>query len=231
MLNLNPDYIAANYAYEPVYTPEDATILYRELKKVSNYILENEIDIYISMLDWSVGEKLKDSDDRNFCGGTGNMLAFTPDGRAFPCLRYCPISIGEDKAKTICVGDFSNFYRTREGLKIKDYLDSITLKSQSTQECIDCPVATGCGWCSGYNFEATGDVNKRVTNICWAHKGRVLAIGYYFNKMYLDYGCGLPKRIRLPEKDILKILSPEEWNELKELEIKAFSKYKKLHEK
>ena len=66
-----------------------------------------------------------------------------------------------------------------------DYLDSITMSSQSSQECIDCQIATGCGWCSAYNYEATGDVNKRITNICNAHKARVLATIYYKNKQYL----------------------------------------------
>ena len=172
MLQQNPDFIAANYAYEPIYTPQDASVLYDQLKIVADHLIETRRVIACSILDHNIGYPVQKQDDKNYCGGSGNMLAFDPQGRAYPCLRYCPISIGEEKASKICIGDMKGIYNTPHTLKIRDYLDAITLSSQSTPECINCPVAVGCGWCSAYNYESTGDVNKRVTNICWAHKGR-----------------------------------------------------------
>jgi hypothetical protein len=45
-------------------------------------------------------------------------------------------------------------------------------------------VAKGCGWCSAYNYEEFGTINKRTTYICIMHKARVLANNYYWNKLY-----------------------------------------------
>ena len=105
--------------------------------------------------------------------------------------------------------------------KIRDYLDAITLSSQSTPECINCPVGVGCGWCSAYNYESTGDVNRRVTNICWAHKGRTLASCYYHNKRYLELRDTTPKAVLLPEKDALQIIPREEYEYLLRLQTEA----------
>jgi radical SAM peptide maturase (CXXX-repeat target family) len=226
MLQQNPDFIAANYAYEPIYTPQDASVLYDQLKIVADHLIETRRVIACSILDHNIGYPVQKQDDKNYCGGSGNMLAFDPQGRAYPCLRYCPISIGEEKASKICIGDMKGIYNTPHTLKIRDYLDAITLSSQSTPECINCPVAVGCGWCSAYNYESTGDVNKRVTNICWAHKGRVLASCYYHNRRYLEVGDTEPKDIRLPEKDALQIISRQEWQMLNQMADFAAKEYR-----
>jgi len=53
LINNNHNYIHANCIYEKGWTIEHATILYNELKKVANYILENNLETKkgISILD------------------------------------------------------------------------------------------------------------------------------------------------------------------------------------
>ena len=221
MLDQNPDFIAANYAYEPIYTPLDARVLYDQLKIVSDHLIATKRVIACSILDHNIGYPVAKEDDKNYCGGSGGMLAFDTQGKAYPCLRYCPISIGKEKAEKICIGDMQGIYNTPHTAKIRDYLDAITLSSQSTPECINCPVGVGCGWCSAYNYESTGDVNRRVTNICWAHKGRTLASCYYHNKRYLELRDTTPKAVLLPEKDALQIIPREEYEYLLRLQTEA----------
>lgn len=221
MLEQSPDFIAANYAYEPIYTPQDARVLYDQLKIVSDHLIATKRVIACSILDHNIGYPVAKEDDKNYCGGSGGMLAFDTQGKAYPCLRYCPISIGKEKAEKICIGDMQGIYNTPHTAKIRDYLDAITLSSQSTPECINCPVGVGCGWCSAYNYESTGDVNRRVTNICWAHKGRTLASCYYHNKRYLELRDTTPKAVLLPEKDALQIIPREEYEYLLRLQAKA----------
>lgn len=221
MLDQNPDFIAANYAYEPIYTPQDARVLYDQLKIVSDHLIATKRVIACSILDHNIGYPVAKEDDKNYCGGSGGMLAFDTQGKAYPCLRYCPISIGKEKAEKICIGDMQGIYNTPHTAKIRDYLDAITLSSQSTPECINCPVGVGCGWCSAYNYESTGDVNRRVTNICWAHKGRTLASCYYHNKRYLELRDTTPKAVLLPEKDALQIIPREEYEYLLRLQAEA----------
>lgn len=218
--------IACNYAYEPVYTPEDGHALYEQLKEVSDHIVWNRLDVVITMLDDLLGGKT--TNENNYCGGTGAMLSFAPDGSAYPCIRYAPISIGRDKADKVRFGSvYDGLYVTEEQRKVKADLDSITRASQSTQECMDCPVSAGCGWCSGYNYELYGTANRRATHICWAHKARVLASCYYHNLRYLGIGDCLPVAVQLPEKDARMILTEEEWNHLKEIETAALMKFSK----
>lgn len=221
MLEQSPDFIAANYAYEPIYTPQDARVLYDQLKIVSDHLIATKRVIACSILDHNIGYPVAKEDDKNYCGGSGGMLAFDTQGKAYPCLRYCPISIGKEKAEKICIGDMQGIYNMPHTAKIRDYLDAITLSSQSTPECINCPVGVGCGWCSAYNYESTGDVNRRVTNICWAHKGRTLASCYYHNKRYLELRDTTPKAVLLPEKDALQIIPREEYEYLLRLQTEA----------
>lgn len=215
--------ILCNFAYEPKYTIQDAKNIYFELKKVSDYMIQNKYNNYISILDEYIGNF--DNTIDNYCGGTGKMIAFSSDGKAYPCIRYMPISIGNEKSSKICIGDcFNGIYKTNDQLKIKKELDSITRKSQSTKECMECPVSTGCGWCSGYNYELYGTANKRCTNICYSHKGRVLASCYYYNKRHIEIGDVNPKKINLPYNEVVDILGKEEADYLFNLEKEAFNK-------
>lgn len=104
-------------------------------------------------------------------------------------------------------------------------LDAITLTTQSTQECIDCPVATGCSWCSGFNYEVYGTPNKRVTRICKAHKGRVLASCYFYNLRSIKLGDVEPKKINLPREEVEQLIGKQEADALFALEKEAAEKW------
>lgn len=109
------------------------------------------------------------------CGGTGLMLACDPDGILYPCLRYMPSSVGRNRDDYVTCGDI------KDGLdydKLKE-MQKVTRRSQSTDECFYCPIATGCAWCSAYNWESQGSYNKRATYICPMHKARALVNVYY----------------------------------------------------
>ena len=224
MLNEGCKEIACNYAYEPIYSPEDGRVLYEQMKSVSEYIISNRMDVLITMLDSLLGGKA--ANDNNFCGGTGAMLSFAPDGSAYPCIRYAPISIGKEKSEKVCFGSvYDGLYATDAQREAKESLDTITLSSQSDKKCLECPVSSGCGWCSGLNYELFGTANKRFTGICWAHKARVLASAYYHNRRYLEIGDCLPIKAELPEPDALEILPSSEYEEFLEVEKKALAKF------
>lgn len=225
MLDAGCRHIAGNCAYEPVYTAEDANGLYKQLKEVSRYVIENKWDVAIGMLDEQVGGGEKN--DRNYCGGTGAMLAFAPDGSAYPCIRYAPISVGKEKADKVCLGNVTEggLYATEQQRKVKEELDAITMKSQSTRECIECPVSSGCGWCSGLNYDLYGTANKRCTNICMAHKARVLAVCWYCNARSLAMGDMEPKKVNLPYEEVERLIGADEAAELKAIEKEAAEKW------
>jgi uncharacterized protein len=74
-------------------------------------------------------QPMPEEENHNWCGGTGLMICFDPEGKAYPCLRYMKSSLG-DSREPICVGDCKNgIYNTQKSLKIKDNLKSITRRS------------------------------------------------------------------------------------------------------
>lgn len=226
LINKGIQDIFCNCAYEPIYMPKDGAEFYHQMKDVCDYLFDNDLkEIYISVLDML--NDGKNISDNNYCGGTGSMLSFDMKGRAYPCLRYHPTCLGEKLSSTVQLGDYNGLYQTPQQCETKSCLDCITYTSQSSQKCLDCPVSANCGWCSANNLAMTGSINHRVTNICWAHKGRVLAGYYYSAKRYLKWHDFKPMTIHLPDEDALQMIFKEEWNYLKTLVSEAVSVFEK----
>lgn len=151
------------------------------------------------------------------CGGTGAMLSCDPDGYLYPCIRYMESSLGEDQPP-IRIGHVdTGLVSTKEEKEIVKFLDSITRRSQSTDECFYCPIARGCAWCSAYNYQELGSVNKRATFICEMHKARSLANVYYWNKVYKKNKENKVFKMNCPKEWAIPIIGKEEYNYLLEL--------------
>lgn len=211
LINLKYDTIFANCVFEPGWTVQHAQTFYQELKKISNFICTSDLDhtVLLSLLDKRAF--LPRYSDDNWCGGVGeNMLALDYLGNYYPCLRYMESSLNGEQEPLIIGAIDTGFYTTEKQLKIKETLNSVTKTSQSTKECLECPIESGCAWCSGYNYQCYGTVNKRATNICLMHKARALG-NWYFWKHYeknTDFQNFLPK------EQALQIISLKEWEEL-----------------
>ena len=96
-------------------------------------------------------------------------------------------------------------------------LDNIDRRSQSTDECFNCPIASGCAWCSAYNYEEFGTADKKTTYHCGMHKARVLANVYYWNKLYRAVDNDKRFRLNIPKEWALEIISESEYDFLLEL--------------
>ena len=208
--------IHANCAYEPEWTVEHAKLFYNELKNMADTLLNLNDETTVSLFNEDYFVPIPAYENTMWCGGTGKMLAFDPDGIAYPCLRYMPSSLGNDVPPLIC-GSVDGIFEKPEHKALKDYLDSITRRSQSTDECYFCPIAKGCSYCSAWNYQLYGTPDSRCTNICVMHKARSLANVYYWNKWYKQNGEDKKMKMWLPEEEALKIISKEEYEMLKEL--------------
>lgn len=202
--------INLNCIYEKGWNLSHAKKLYNELHKLIDWLFDNKLenDVYLSMLTADCGKPLSPEDNQNWCGGTGLMIAVDYKGDIYPCLRYMESSIG-DEISPFIIGN------VKDGINIKqehrdriNCLSCITRRSQSTDECFNCPIATGCGWCSAYNYEVYGTPNKRATYICCMHKARVLANVYYQRRKGIDYPMNCPKDWAL------EIIGEDEYNKL-----------------
>lgn len=217
------DTVNCNCVYESGWTLEHARELYKQLKEVSDMVQQSGTETYISILDWEAGNHLPDTDTQNWCGGDGRMLSFEVDGTVLPCMRYSTISIPEEEQPLYRIGDIAWGIANRPDDKERlAALRSITRQSQSEQRCLDCPINSGCAWCTAYNYQRTGTPDKRVTYICKMHWARVLAQCYHHNSLHLLRPEHEPKKINIPEDWALEIIDRQEWESLKELERRAF---------
>lgn len=151
------------------------------------------------------------------CGGTGLMTALDWKGDIFPCIRYMDNAIcGKQPSYTIGNVEHGIMQTDEEVQRIKCF-ECITRRSQSTDECWNCPIAKGCGWCSGYNYEIFGTPNKRATFICAMHKARVLSIAYLWNNWYRCKNSPERYSLTIPQDWAEEIIGHEEYEKLKSL--------------
>ena len=221
MIDLNYNVIYANPVFEDGWEFKHAVIYYNELKKIADYLLENITEsrniVYCSLFQENGFEPKAETDNENWCGGTGMMLAIDPDGYLYPCIRYMESSLGTE-IEPYCIGHVdTGIATTLDEQKKVQCLKCITRRSQSTDECFYCPIASGCSWCSGYNYQALGTANARCTNICDLHKAASLANVYFWNKLYRL--CNIDKRryMYCPKEWAIPIIGEKEYNMLLDL--------------
>lgn len=164
--------INLNCVFEKGWENKHATILYYELKKVADYILENNLmeseedGIYIAMFEENFFKPKDLNDTSNWCGGNGRMIAVNHTGNIYPCIRYMESSLGPD-IKPIIIGNVDTGIMTDANCRTCiNKLKAVNRINQSTEECLNCPIAEGCAWCQAYNYQDSGDFEHRATYIC-----------------------------------------------------------------
>lgn len=200
MIELGYKMIHLNCVYEDQWDNKDAEILYYELKKIVDYLDENHLfdEVNVAMLNENTCKPLDEKENRNWCGGTGLMMAVDWKGDIYPCLRYMESSIGTKQPPYIIGNIYEGICLNEEYNNRLECMKCITRKSQSTDECFNCPIASGCGWCSAYNYECFGTVNKRATFICCMHKAQALALSYYIKKKNNQCVLNCPSEWAIP---------------------------------
>lgn len=213
--------INLNCVFEKGWEEKHAIILYNQLKKLSDYILKNDLEdkIYISMFEEYMFHPKSLNDIQNWCGGNGAMIAIDWKGDIYPCIRYMESSLG-DQVPPIIIGNVNTGIMTDAKCRnCINRLREVNRITQSTQECIKCPIAEGCAWCQAYNYQDSGgDFNKRATYICIMHKARALANCYFWNMKYWKNNEYKRMKLWLSDEEALKIIDKNELEFLKALQ-------------
>lgn len=218
LVNLGYKSIHCNPIYEDKWNSEHPKIYYQQLKKIADYVLENKLYeyLFIRVFDANAGRPndIKNYNE-NYCGSTGHMLACDYRGDIYPCIRFMKSSLGTSVVP-FKIGDVDNGININPPDKERiNLLNSITITSQSDDECINCPIATTCGWCTALNYQTFGTPNKRLKSICGMHKAKILANVYYWNQVYLKGGYSNPAyEMRVPKEWALEIIDEDEYNML-----------------
>lgn len=171
-----------NCVFEDVWEEGDDKKFEEQLMELADAIVDNDLykeyacSFYTEHMGKPMDCKL---DNGNWCGA-GQMLSIDAAGNFYPCTRFAQYSLRDKKAWII-----GNIKDGIDKNKLRPFL-TLDRCTQSTQECIDCEVASGCAWCQGENYDAadTPTIYQRATAICKMHKARVRANNYYWNKLY-----------------------------------------------
>lgn len=171
-----------NVVFEDVWEEGDDFVFEKQLLTLADEIIDKELykDYVCSFFVENIGKPLNPIfDNGNWCG-SGKMLAIDAAGNFYPCTRFAQYSLREKKAWMI-----GNVNDGIDKNKLRPFL-TLDRTTQSSQECIDCEVASGCAWCQGENYDTanTNTIYQRSTAICKMHKARVRANNYYWNKLY-----------------------------------------------
>lgn len=219
LFNIGYKFLYCNVVFEDVWNIEHARLLYQQLKKLAHHIIENKLyEKHLnSMFSEIIGSPLPPDDNRNWCGGDGSMLAIGTDGVCYPCLRYMSYSFANKDRRPMIIGDIYNGILNKEESEDLQCLSCITRRSQSTDECFNCPIGEGCAWCSAFNYDCYNTPDKRTTFHCDMHKARVLANVYFWNILYRKLNLDKRFEFHMPDNWALEIISKEELFLLKKI--------------
>ncbi len=178
--------VAANVVYENVWKEGDDRIFEEQIRLLGDYILEHDLynDYYCTLFLDSVGLPYEKEDMNSTSCGAGKMVAVNARGDLYPCIRYYDYSLNHRKGYVIG--------NVKDGIdyeKIRPFLLAM-YKYQCDEECLNCPVAKGCEFCQGFNYdEADTETNfQKAKYICKMHKARVRALNYYYARLFHEKG-------------------------------------------
>lgn len=171
-----------NCVFENVWRDGDDALFEDQLVQLADAIIDGEYykDYTCSFFTETIGKPMScDVDNQNWCGA-GKMLSVDAAGNFYPCTRFAQYSLRSKKAWII-----GNIHDGIDKNKLRPFL-ALDRCSQSSRECLECDVASGCAWCQGENYDAadTPTIYQRATAICQMHKARVRANNYYWNRLY-----------------------------------------------
>lgn len=171
-----------NCVFEDVWEEGDDKKFEEQLMELADAIIDKDLykDFACSFYTEQMGKPMDCKLENNNWCGAGQMLSIDAAGNFYPCTRFAQYSLRDKKAWII-----GNIKDGIDKNKLRPFL-TLDRCTQSTQECIDCEVASGCAWCQGENYDAadTPTIYQRATAICKMHKARVRANNYYWNKLF-----------------------------------------------
>ena len=156
-----------NCVFEDVWKDGDDKLFEQQLTELADAIIDGGYytDFACSFFTEQMGKPMDcQNDNQNWCGA-GRMLAVDAEGNFYPCTRFAQYSLRSKKAWII-----GNVHNGIDKNRLRPFL-TLDRCTQSTDECINCEVASGCAWCQGENYDAadTPTVYQRITSSTVVH--------------------------------------------------------------
>ena len=104
------------------------------------------------------------------CGAGINMRTYDVDGKCYPCQFFMPISVGNERAKTLGAIEFP---------------DKIIV-SKLDEECQSCCAKSICDSCYGSNYSERNNIYSRSRALCNLNKIIIRARSFFKAKQFLN---------------------------------------------
>ena len=220
--------INLNCVFEEGWQPKHAKIEYDQLKKLADYLLDNDLEhLYIGIFNERQEDMMDKDNDSSFCGGQGSMLALRPNGEFYPCIRYMPTSVGPDR-DSYCIGTVHDGMDSREdNSPVLNRLDHISRRGQTNDICYECPLSNDCASCLALGLTVFNNPNKRTTFSCIMVIAEALANVYYWNLVAIKHPEWhmKPRHNVVPKEWALLVIDEQELQYLYMLELIASIQY------
>lgn len=178
--------VAANVVFEDVWQEGDDLLLEQQLRELADYILDHELfdKCYCTFFSDTIGGYQSEGDRDNTYCGAGKMMALSPDGKIYPCVRYKDYSLNCHEERIVGTVD------TGIDMELVRPFMASSARYQDDTECAHCPIASGCPQCQGFSYDVadTSTNFQRAKYVCNMQKARVRANEYYFAKLYNRFG-------------------------------------------
>lgn len=178
--NLGIKNVMANVVFEDVWHEGDDIIFESQLKELADYVIDNNLwnNVSVRFFSPGIGFPLSDHERKTNNCGTGNMMAIDYRGRFYPCVRFMDTALNNREGRII--GDIDSGINT----DIIRAFNAVSYDAQSAPECCNCDVASGCAWCSGFNYDKSkeGTIFERQTFQCKMHKANIRANRYFWSR-------------------------------------------------
>ena len=173
--------IVATLVNEDVWHEGDDIIYERQLRELADYMIDNDCPVEFAGGQFSETMGLPYNNERlklNWCNCGENNFEIDYRGNLYPCVRFLPFALHKDDRSVGNVETGVDFNKLRP-------FEVLNISNQSSQECLECPIASGCGWCVGnnYNKNEYNSIFVREMAICKMHKARARANDYYWARM------------------------------------------------
>ena len=165
--------IFMNTVFEDVWKDADAKIYSTQLRKIADYLLENNrykkvnISLFNEILHTSNGQKRI---NETSCGTGVNMLSVDYNGDLYPCNRFATNS------RKLSIGNVNNGIDYSKLYPFNFYHNAKT-------KCDDCEISYCCPTCTAFCFEDKGTIFEKTYYMCDMHKSRVDINNYFFIKI------------------------------------------------
>lgn len=185
----------SNLVYEDSWQEGDDIIYENQLRELADYLVDN--DLYDKMevsffeeFDTIGTPYTKNLTKKHWCS-CGQQISISPEGDFYPCSRFHELSLFSEK-KDRKIGNVDtgiDFDKLRPFRLLK-------LSNCSSQNCLECSVATGCGMCSGlsYDVSESNTIFCRTEFICKMHKARIRAKNYFVERLSRKNPAAVKKR-------------------------------------